>query len=693
MKQRNVVWSIKTLFLILSITIGLTSASLAQEKKLAMVIKVKGDVEAKYNEFIEKTIKTIGFVATDPHKRVNDAYKKKYGSTNLDLLSFMSIVNKNEVKKLLSTDPRLAGFNPFNLLIYKKSNEDTTYISHLMPEAILDIIGITDQKVKTDYIKSFEALDKLLLETFGKDVSYKTYTKLPPKTMMNFVYTFDRPEDLDDFIDEFQEQFEEKFEEKKYIIAGFFNYKEFFDGEKDLLPGFDAYWTYALCHFKYSYTVFDNEGGRPDAGIFAPCSMYMFVKKDTNELHIGMPTLANWATTLDISADKKRYEFMQQLDKDISAMLVAMGAKVVENTNPLAKATAAKVEAKKAEPKKVEATKAEPKVEKKAENNTSKSDNAPVIEIKMPKTPTPPVAPKVITIGGNPPVEENISPYEARKIKTPKSAPPISEDSGAVATIDKTSKVGEVKNSRVSAYIQGPLVDVESVKSKLTGAGFTILSEFVIDKKGQLTSIVFTNKELQSQGDKENRGFAASLRVLVDKVNNQISITNPLYLSRAFMQKDFDSKIALGVLKTLRGLFGGLKDSNDILKYHLLPKYHFMVAMPYYEDMIEIAKDDTAKLLAKAKANKNVVFTQKISENRYVIGFKLSNRTSKFVKKIGYENAGLLPYPILIEDGVAKIMAPKYYIALMYPMLKMSQFMTISTIPGAIQKEAINVLR
>ncbi|MEA2028321.1 MAG: hypothetical protein U9N49_05050 [Campylobacterota bacterium] len=682
MKQTNIGWSIKTLFLILSITIGLTSATFAEEKKLAMVIKVKGDVEAKYNEFIEKTIKTIGFVATDPHKRVNDAYKKKYGSTNLDILSFMSIVNKNEVKKLLNIDPRLAGFNPFNLLIHKKLNEDTTYISHLMPEAILDMIGITDQKVRTDYIKSFEALDKLLLETFGKDVSYKTYTKLPPKTMMNFVYKFDRPEDLDDFVDEFQEQFEEKFEENKYIIAGFFNYKEFFDGEVDLIPGFDAYWTYALCHFKYSYTVFDNEGGRPDAGIFAPCSMYMFIKKGSNELHIGMPTLANWAMTLDITGDKTRYEFMQKLDKDISAMLVGMGAKVVENSNPLV-ATPAPV----AKPKKEEAAPKAKKEEAKAD------DNAPVIKIKIPKVPTPTLAPKVITEGGNPPVVENESPYESRKIKTPKSAPPSTEDSGAALTIDKTSKVGEVKNSRVSAYLQGPLVDIESVKSKLTGAGFTILSEFVIDKKGKITSIVFTNPELIAQGNKEDRGFAASCRILIDKVNNQLSITNPLYISRAFMQKDYDNKVAMSVLKKIRGLFAGLKDSKDILKYHLLPKYHFMIGMPYYEDMIEVAKDSTAKLIAKAKKNKNVVYVQKLSEDRYVVGFKLSKRTAKFVKKIGYHNAALLPYPVLIEDGAAKLIAPKYYIALMYPMLKMSQFMTISTIPGAIQKESINLFK
>ena len=53
----------------------------------------------------------------------------------------------------------------------------------------------------------------------------------------------------------------------------------------------------------------------------------------------------------------------------------------------------------------------------------------------------------------------------------------------------------------------------------------------------------------------------------------------------------------------------------------------------------------------------------------------------------------MLPYPILIENGKAKILDPKYYISYMYPMLKMSEFMTIATIPDAIVKDCKRVFR
>lgn len=118
-----------------------------------------------------------------------------------------------------------------------------------------------------------------------------------------------------------------------------------------------------------------------------------------------------------------------------------------------------------------------------------------------------------------------------------------------------------------------------------------------------------------------------------------------------------------------------------------------MQGMPKYQDMQTITKGSSKKLLASAKKSKKIVYEQKLSNGATILGVKLSKRTSKFIKKIGYQNAGLLPYPVLIEDGEVKILDPKYYIAVMYPTLKMSQFMTIATVPGAINKDIDRIFR
>lgn len=680
---------------------GVSSFALANtDQTLAQIVTVDGDVESKYNDFVEKKIKSIGFVLTDPHKRVNDGYKEKYGSTKLNILSFMSISNKNAMSKLLEIDPRLAAFNPFNMLIYRVIGDKSTHIGHLDPVAIMDMIGIKDATIRKDYPKMIAPLDDMIKKEFGDNKSTIKISSMVENRMMNFEVSFDRPDDLDDFIDEFQEKFEEAFEAKEYIIAGFFNYKESFDGV-DRLPSYDAFWVYSLCHFKFSYTVFDNEGHRPEAGLFAPCSMYMFIKKDTNKLVIGMPRLANWAATLDIK-DKSRLDLVKQLDKEIPAIMKTLGAVEVSNVNPLTSVPVAKKETPKAEKKAEVATKKAAKTEakvapkadaKKSKEATDTPENTVIID--MPSVPKPVEAVKVITRGGNAPVKQNESMYKKRSIGIKVSTPPkVAKLVKAAGKDEKNVKVGEVKNNRVSSYLRGDLQSVESVKKSLADAGFTVLSENKVDKKGQLTSIVFTNKALTEMADKENRGFAASLRVLVNEKDKEIAFTNPLYLTRAFMQDDFDKKAIEPVLDSIRKAFPKLYNCKDVLKFNLLPKYHFMNAMPYYQDMVTIAEADSSKvLLDKAIASKKVVFTQQLSKDRFLIGVKLGKRTSKFIKKIGTRNAGLLPYPIIIEGGKAKIMDPKYYIAIMYPALKMSEFMTISTVPGAVEVDTQNIFR
>jgi uncharacterized protein (DUF302 family) len=258
---------------------------------------------------------------------VNLVYKEQYGSTTLDVLSFMTIVNDKKVKPLLEIDPKLAGFNPFNVVIYKHQGKDETVISHLTAEVIIEMLGITDQTVITEYTKQMEELDGLIAKTFPTAVvSHGTYEGEIKDSMLHYEITFDRPEDLDDYLDQIQEKVDDTFTEKGYIMAGFFDYKM---GKPDLLPSYDAFWTFSLCHFPYSYTVFDNEGAMPEAAVFAPCTMYMYIKKDTNTLVIGMPRLANWNRLFTMN-NSKRMDFLNKLDKDIPATFLEIGAKEVK---------------------------------------------------------------------------------------------------------------------------------------------------------------------------------------------------------------------------------------------------------------------------------------------------------------------------------------------------------------------------
>ncbi len=305
------------LFLVVSLS-GLHAA-----KNSTVTYTVKGNASEAYNIMMDKPIKALGYRLPDPRAGVNGVYEQQYGSTTLDILNFMTIVNDKKIKPLLELDPKLAGFNPFNLLAYKHKGKDETVIAHLTPEVIADMLEVTDKKVIADYTKLMDELDGLVTKTFPTAVvGHDTYESEISNAMMLLEMDFERPEDLDDFIDEIQEKVEDTFTKKEYIMAGFFDYM----GNDGLLPSYDAFWTFSLCHFPYSYTIFDNEGAMPQAAVFAPCTMYMYIKKGTNTLVMGMPRLANWQKLFPMNS-KKRTDFLEKLDIDMLETFKAIGFK------------------------------------------------------------------------------------------------------------------------------------------------------------------------------------------------------------------------------------------------------------------------------------------------------------------------------------------------------------------------------
>ncbi|MDQ7045766.1 MAG: hypothetical protein Q9M32_07635 [Sulfurimonas sp.] len=314
------------------------AASVAYGANGARMNEINGDVAKKYEKLLNDTLESkTGFAMSDGNGGINDAYAKRYGNKEdaqydkdwtktLDNLGFFGITNDAKLNSILKTSPQIAGFAPFNQLIYKKVGEDKTYIGHLDPATMLDIVGAKDKKAREDFVAMFTSLDKWTQDEFGGTVKTSTFSALPANPMMNFEIAFDRPEDLSEYIGTFQENFEAAFEDKKYIIAGYKDFKEAYEDLEMSFEEYDAFFVYSLCHFTFSYNIFNK--GRPDAGVFAPCSMYMYVKKDAKTMVVGMPTLANWASIMNIK-DTAKLEWIKKIDAEIISIMKSMGAKQI----------------------------------------------------------------------------------------------------------------------------------------------------------------------------------------------------------------------------------------------------------------------------------------------------------------------------------------------------------------------------
>lgn len=555
------------------------------KKPAAIFWGVEGFPQKLIEDKVPAAVDASGFTISDAHKRINDAYVKRYGSTTLDTLNFVGVGNEKALYHVINQHPKSAAFIPLTLFSYKTKGVDSSWVGMLAPEYMADAVGLEDPKLREEWMSAFGDLQQTVKTTLKPTMEETaTYTQMPAEPVYEITYPVKG--DIGEFVETFQEKFEEAFEEDEFIIAGYRDIKDNME-MLGLKNNFDSFVSYSICHFGFSNRFFNEI---PRAGIFAPCSVYMYIPKGSKTMHVGFPTLSNWVNVMQVK-DPELMEMVREFHEKVTGLLESLGGQKVLMTK--------------------------------------------YSEVK-----------------------------ERKPLKLAK----------------------EMVNT--SYTVQD--VDSSLVKKRLKRAGFKILGEHFVAQDAALKTILYTNSRLIRAGAKTDRGFAAVMRVMVDDGRREAIFVNPEYQLRAFMQKSYDSGLAKSVANSLRYAFKNLQVTiPDMLERKALADYHFMVGMPRYGEMAVVAEGRTETLLKnfiKNSADK-IIFDLKLSRSSYLFGVNLDRKIEKFVYKTGTDQAALLPYMVLIEKGKAKILAPKYYIALMYPSLTLAEFLRIAHIPGNIEKQ------
>ncbi len=286
----------------------------------------KGQPDKELSAMVKK-LDSIGFEAVGKNEHIETHYYNKYKEKNLDLLNFYPVIDKKTMRELILANPDFGAYAPFNLLAFKKlakDGGDTTWYGHLDANTMLKIIGDKDEARAKKFKEMVAKLDKLVIAEM-KPTEEKKLTfdgDLPKKPLLKMVMKFDKPNDIEDFVESFIMKHDGLFAKKEFVIAGFLDLK-FEYGDLDLpFDKYDAYWVSSLCHFGFSNTVFNH--GDPQAGVFAPCSVYFYIPKDKNELHVGYATVDNWINTTGIK-DEKKIAYMKKISKSIEEAFTELG--------------------------------------------------------------------------------------------------------------------------------------------------------------------------------------------------------------------------------------------------------------------------------------------------------------------------------------------------------------------------------
>jgi hypothetical protein len=257
------------------------------------------------------------------------------------------------------------------------------------------------------------------------------------------------------------------------------------------------------------------------------------------------------------------------------------------------------------------------------------------------------------------------------------------------------------------AELSGSLADVTmQVKEIITNNGFKVIGEYHPAQKDGLFVICFTSDALKNLSLQfKDRGTLASvLKAALVKENGKFTLTilNPEYMFLAYWGEQLngqDAQLTAMSDKVKRAFsklgkltpYGGFEEKGD------LPGYHYMMAMPYFDDPENLATFDSfeqglkiiRKNLAAGKGGTVKVFEQLFEGKKVVVfGIGLWDKEegeAEFLPKIGEGHIANLPYEIILQGKEATMLHGKYRIALFWPELTMGTFMKISGTPGDIE--------
>lgn len=268
-------------------------------------------------QVISNTMHELGLV-TAGNNDMNKPFMSRFNKTHYKTYNLAMFQNDALTLALIKKYPNFGALAPLTMSIW--SEGDTMNVSTLTLTGMSRASGIP--ATDPDLI-AYAALITKGLKAAMPNGAFKFLDhdiKFPNKT---FAITFemDVPEDadLEEFKEDFESEFEGEMEPIGFLMPNYSNLQEelFEPAEYD---EYDFYSTYSICKFD---VIFPVSKLHPEAGAYAPCSMYFYKKKSEDKMVIGYLGVDNWITTLDISDEestKPLYEAQGMINNILKEM-------------------------------------------------------------------------------------------------------------------------------------------------------------------------------------------------------------------------------------------------------------------------------------------------------------------------------------------------------------------------------------
>lgn len=322
------------LLLAMVVTMGLATGIVANDTKAAthnVSILTADNSDGKITpKTISAAFEKAGFFINDnrdmtaPWARQCKSGTENFTTVDYDVYNLFTIFKKDVVVSLAKKYANIGLFSPMSMSIWTKKGSKTISVASLSAAAMAEIMGVpADDAELIAYAKLVkETLRAALPNAKEEKVTYEM--KEPEGPLVSTVQgKMDPDADWEEVKDKFQADFEQALIPAMFINAGFNDLN--YDMEESGSEAFTFYDVYSICYLEVIYTVSKTH---PEAGAFAPCSMYMYQKKGTHTMEIGFPSVYNWIASLGIE-DKASHDVLIMAQKKMEEILEKLTSKTL----------------------------------------------------------------------------------------------------------------------------------------------------------------------------------------------------------------------------------------------------------------------------------------------------------------------------------------------------------------------------
>ena len=299
----------KKIVLLAWLIVGMVSLFGAGDLRIFSVTNTDGKINATV---IEKALEANGFMIS-ANTEMNGPFVKQFGKSDFSQFNLLTAFHKTLSDSLLRAHPDAGIFLPMGFGIYQRTGGKELYVSVLTAQAMKKIAGFDAPE--------FALIEKEVLSTLKKALPgvkmTMSKTSLPAQGALLTRYV--RPSTTASWAADkegTEMTIEEGLKPAGFVLSNFTDYN-FILNEGTTPSPFDFYDTYSICKLKVIYTVAKT---RPEAATFAPCTLMVYKKKDTDEIVMGFPGVYNWISSAHVTdADGKAA--LLQAQKDFEEVL------------------------------------------------------------------------------------------------------------------------------------------------------------------------------------------------------------------------------------------------------------------------------------------------------------------------------------------------------------------------------------